>query len=141
MRNATPVTYIRRRPKPLLDTFNTPFPTLPRDLIELLLDLLNTRSVFNLMLVSHNTKIIAYSDDHLKKRLHLLFDSKRISSHLITMTSLYTTTVPKGMHRLITVQMINKQRNKKDLLKILGEDSYGILIHDSGIAALNETTE
>jgi hypothetical protein len=115
-----------------LNTDNTPFPGLPRDLCELLLDLFDTASVFNLMLVSKNTKSIAYSETHWKKRLALLFDPIRIQAHLILTRGYESIVVP--------YRMINKPRTVANVTHYVNSELvYPVEVTEDGLKTINYT--
>lgn len=123
-----------------INTNNTPFSTLPKDLCEPLLDMFDTGTVFNLMLVSHNTKTIAYSEQHWKKRLSILFSKSSIDRHLCA-TKRYSLLIPN--HRVVAVEMINRKRTKEQLMSIIQSMYYTqaqfIQLEDDGVHAINET--
>lgn len=101
----------RRKRKIVLEelrTDNTPFRLMARDICELVLDLLDTRTMFNLMLVSKDTKAIAYSENHWKKRLHSLFTQSAIEDHLYITRHDMHATVP---YRIVAVEIINTYRS------------------------------
>lgn len=126
--------------RPRLNTTNTPFEGLPRDLCELLLDLLDTPSVFNLMLVNHNSKAIAYSEHHWKKRLRILFSPQTILRYRSKMRHFRGD--PESW-RLLTVALINRQYSIEDLSEAIlarypSHENY-ISFSQDGVDIFNQT--
>lgn len=129
----------RRKRKVVLEelkTDNTPFPRLPRDLCEVILDLLDTASVFNLMLVSKDTKTIAYSERHWEKRLKLLFDPETIAGHLLSTRRDRKAVVP---YRTIAIELINRKYDAEYFSLPMNQLAYRFEITKEAVAILNNT--
>jgi len=134
------VRYVRKKSPAVINTGNTPFRGFPRDLCELLLDLIDTPTLFNLMLVSHNTKVLAYSEFHWKKRLYILFSKSSVDRYSISIKC-YNFIISN--HRATAVRMINRKRTRDQLMAIIQKlypaRAEYIQLEDDGVDALNET--
>ena len=129
----------RRKRKVILEelkTDNTPFPNLPRDLCEIMLDFLDTASVFNLMLVSRDSKSIAYSERHWHRRLNSLFHRETITCHPLDTRRDAKAIVP---YRLVAIELINRKYDAEYFISPMAHLAYRCEITEEAVAILNDT--
>lgn len=132
----------RRKRKIILEplkTDNTPFKLMARDICEIVLDILDTRTIFNLMLVSKNTKAICYNEHHWKKRLHLLFRDEEIENHLYLTRHDEHANVP---YRIVAVEIIKLRRtiNRQQFeIRLSNLSDLTITVSDQAMMAFNAT--